>query len=97
MPKPQRGRAKSVIGPDGLPLTHGDLPPLSTTRWVPRRKAQVVAAVRGGLLTLEEACARYQLSVEEYLSWQHAVSHYGMAGLRSTHLMDYRRQKEEAV
>ncbi|MEM9277623.1 MAG: DUF1153 domain-containing protein, partial [Pseudomonadota bacterium] len=54
-----RPRVKYVIGPDGSPLTVSDLPPASTRRWVIRRKAEVVAAVRGGLLSLEEACERY--------------------------------------
>ena len=40
-----------VMGPDGNPLTLDDLPAPGTTRWVIRRKAEVVAAVRGGLLT----------------------------------------------
>ena len=65
-----RPRVKYVIGPDGSPLTIADLPPSNTKRWVIRRKAEVVAAVRGGLLSLEEACARYTLTVEEFLSWQ---------------------------
>ena len=47
-------------------------------------------AVRGGLLTLEDACRRYTLSVEEFLSWQRAVERHGMAGLRATRLQDYR-------
>jgi hypothetical protein len=51
-----------VIGPDGSPLTIADLPPPGTKRWVPRRKAEVVAAVRGGLLSLQEACSRYSLT-----------------------------------
>jgi len=38
---------KSVIGPFGLRLTLGDLPPADTRRSVVRRKAEVVAAVRG--------------------------------------------------
>ena len=46
------------------------LPAPGTKRWVIRRKAEVVAAVRGGLLSLEEACARYTLTVEEFLAWQ---------------------------
>ncbi|GJL90090.1 MAG: hypothetical protein DHS20C03_37990 [Minwuia thermotolerans] len=79
-----------MIGPDGRPLTLDDLPPPSTTRWVARRKAEVVIAVRGGLLTLEDACRRYTLSVEEFLSWQRAVERHGMAGLRATRLQDYR-------
>src|SRR5436190_1249561 len=54
-----RPRPKYVIGPDGSPLTIADLPKPGTKRWVIRRKAVVIAAVRGGLLTLEEACSRY--------------------------------------
>ena len=54
--------ARCVIGPDGSPLTIGDLPHSDTKRWVIRRKAEVVAAVRGGLLTPEEACSRYMLT-----------------------------------
>ena len=50
-----------MIGPDGSPLTIADLPTPGTKRWVARRKAEVVAAVRGGLLSLEEACSRYTL------------------------------------
>ncbi|MEM6414784.1 MAG: DUF1153 domain-containing protein [Pseudomonadota bacterium] len=79
-----------VIGPDGMPLTLADLPPQTTKRWVIRRKAEVVAAVRGGLLTLEEACERYHLTMEEFLSWQKAIDQYGMAGLRATRVQQYR-------
>ena len=64
------GRPRTVIGPAGEPLTIDDLPPPETKRWVIRRKAEVVAAVRNGLISLEEACNRYKLSVEEFLSWQ---------------------------
>ncbi|WP_068315360.1 DUF1153 domain-containing protein [Polycladidibacter hongkongensis] len=85
-----RSRAKYVIGPDGSPLTIADLPPTTTKRWVIRRKAEVVAAVRGGLLSLEEACSRYTLTVEEYLSWQSSIDRHGLAGLRATKLQDYR-------
>ena len=66
MTEPHRPRVKYVIGPDGSPLTIADLPPPTTKRWVISRKAEVVAAVRGGLLSLEEACARYTLTVEEF-------------------------------
>jgi hypothetical protein len=83
-------KAKFVIGPDGATLTLPDLPPPDTQRWVCRKKAQVVAAVRGGLLTLGEACDRYALSVEEFLSWQHAIDEYGVEGLRATHAQEYR-------
>lgn len=85
-----RPRVKLVIGPDGVPLSAQDLPPASTKRWVIRRKAVVVAAVRGGLLTLEEACERYTLTIDELLSWQTALDRHGLAGLRTTKLQNYR-------
>lgn len=83
-------RVKYVIGPDGSPLTINDLPPPSTRRWVIRRKAEVVAAVRGGLLSLDEACSRYRLTMEEYLSWQASIDEHGLAGLRTTRIQQYR-------
>jgi len=79
MTEPHRPRAKYVIGPDGSPLTIADLPAPGTKRWVIRRKAEVVAAVRGGLLSLEEACSRYTLTVEEFLAWQYSIDRHGLA------------------
>src|ERR1700739_4230239 len=86
-----RPRVKYVIGPDGSPLTVADLPPPTTRRWVIRRKAEVVAAVRGGLLSLEEACSRYTLTVDEFLSWQVSIDQYGLPGLRTTRIQQYRQ------
>jgi hypothetical protein len=85
-----RSKVKYVIGPDGSPLTIADLPPSDTKRWVIRRKAEVVAAVRGGLLSLEEACDRYTLTVEEFLGWQASIDRHGLAGLRTTRIQQYR-------
>jgi len=82
--------ATPVLGPTGEPLTLADLPPNDTKRWVIRRKAEVVAAVRGGLLSLEDACKKYTLSVEEFLSWQRAIDKDGLLGLRVTRVQDYR-------
>ena len=79
-----------VVGPTGTPLTLRDLPPSDTNRWVIRRKAEVVAAVRGGLLTLDEACERYSLTNEEFLAWQKSIDRHGLAGLRTTRLQQYR-------
>ncbi len=90
MAETPRTRVKYVIGPDGSPLTIADLPPTSTRRWVIRRKAEVVAAVRGGLLSLEEACQRYTLTTEEFLSWQYSIDQHGLAGLRTTRIQHYR-------
>ena len=80
-----------VIGPDGSPLTIADLPAPGAKRWVIRRKAQVVMAVRGGLLSLEEACSRYMLSADEFLSWQASIEQHGLAGLRTTRIQQYRQ------
>jgi Protein of unknown function (DUF1153) len=83
-------RPKSVVGPDGKILTLDDLPPPDTERWVARRKAEVVAAVRAGLLTLEEACTRYSLSSEEFTTWEQAIEKHGLGGLRVTRIQDFR-------
>jgi len=88
MPESARPTAKSVIGPFG-PLTTEDLPSPQTKRWGIRRKAAVVAAVRGGLLSLEEACSRYTLNLEELLSWQYCIDRYGLKGLRTTRTQLY--------
>ncbi len=90
------GRPSNIIGPAGKPLSVDDLPPPDTERWVIRRKADVVAAVRAGLITLEEACERYRLSVEEFLSWQRLIDKHGMRGLRTTRLQQYRRNAPNA-
>lgn len=50
-----------------------ELPESNDVRWVRRRKAQVVAAVRGGILTLSDALARYSLSLEEFIEWEREV------------------------
>ena len=85
-----RARPVQVIGPLGEPLTLDSLPPPSTSRWVVRRKAEVVAAVNGGLLTVDEACDRYGLTIEEFAGWQRAVDRSGMAGLRVTRIQHYK-------
>jgi hypothetical protein len=62
-----------VIGPTGAKLTLADLPPPGEMHWVDRRKAEVVAAVRGGLISFEQARSRYMLSAEEFITWQKLV------------------------
>ena len=49
-------------------------PSPNTRRWVARRKAAVVAAVTNGVITIEEACHRYQMSEEEFFAWQRAFA-----------------------
>jgi hypothetical protein len=79
-----------VIGPDGEPLTLGDLPPSDLKRWVARRKAEVVLAVEGGLLTMDQACRRYGLTFEEFLGWERALERHGINGLKASHAQFYR-------
>ena len=74
-----------VIGPDGDVMTAANLPPQNLTRWVARRKAEVVIAVHGGLLSLAEACERYNISPEEFLSWERDYAKDGLEGLRASH------------
>jgi hypothetical protein len=82
-------KVQHVIGPDGRPLGVSDLPPPETKRWVIRRKAEVVAAVRGGLLSFERACQLYNIDPEEFLTWQYCIDRYGFAALRATHAQFY--------
>jgi len=66
------------------------LPPADTKRWSPSRKAAVVAAARAGLISREEACARYVMSDEELAEWERAFDQNGVPGLRTTRLQSYR-------
>ncbi len=75
-------RPLRIIGPDSAILTRETMPPPDTSRWVASRKAQVVAAVESGLMTLDEVIRRYNLSLEEFYSWQHAMDRAGVKGLR---------------
>ena len=63
-----RSRPEVVTGPLGEAMKRESLPPPNTSRWVVRRKAEVVAAVDGGLLSIGEACDRYGLTLEELAS-----------------------------
>ncbi len=94
MPDGDFSRQLPVLGPAGRPITMADLPPPGTKRWVMRRKAEVVAGVRAGLISLEDACERYRLSVEEFLSWQRLIEDYGMRGLRATRIQKYRNRRQ---
>jgi len=74
----------------GEALLRKSLPDPNTKRWVVRRKAAVVAVVRRGELTIGEACQIYQLSDDEFLSWDCAFEFYGLPGLRTTRIQHYR-------
>lgn len=74
--------------------TWESLPPANTARWVASRKAEVVAAVDSGLLSVAQACQRYALTLEELASWQRAVEREGVPGLRATRVQHYRQAHE---
>jgi hypothetical protein len=73
-----------------IPSSAFDLPPPDTKRWMTRRKAVIVNAVRTGVISLAEVCQRYELSVEEFLALQRAIDTHGVPGLRVTRLQIYR-------
>jgi hypothetical protein len=84
-----------------LQVSLASLPPPDTERWVARRKAEVVAAVQAGLLSLDEALARYKLTLEEFTGWQRALYRHGLRGLQITQLQicklaERRRQRSLA-
>ena len=90
-------RAKAVVGPTGEPLTINDLPPPDTRRWVIRRTAEVIVAIRGGLINRDEACERYGISDDELLSWEDLLDRQGVRGLRTTRLQEYRGSSQRSA
>ncbi len=82
---------RSITLPDGSVLTRADLPPEDTVRWVASRKARVVKAVSGGLVTMAEVLDRYQLSEEEFMIWCDAVERHGEKGLKVTAIQRLRQ------
>jgi hypothetical protein len=86
----QTAHGAAVVGPDGRHITLSDLPLPGIQRWVTRRKAEVVAAVHGGLLSTEDACDRYALTKEEFAGWERLYQRHGVKGLRTTRLQNYR-------
>ena len=85
-------RGTGVAGPARLTLTLESLPPRNT-RWVARRKAEVIVAVRNGVLAIGDAIERYALSVEEFTEWEHAYERGGLPALRHC---ENRRFEDEA-
>jgi len=82
---------RAVTLSDGSIMTRADLPEPETRRWVASRKAAVVRAVDGGLLTFDEAKDLYGLSDEELSAWQDAVDSHGEQALKATALQKYRQ------
>jgi Protein of unknown function (DUF1153) len=83
-----------VFGPGGRPLSLSTLPPPGSKHWVARQKAEVVAAVCGGLISLGQACSRYDLSAEEFLSWCRSMDRSGRSVQRATRTGEIRRKRK---
>jgi hypothetical protein len=66
------------------------LPSPNTRRWTVQRKSAVVRAVHRGLLSLDEACRHYRLSLDEFTAWERALERHGVPGLRATRFQIYR-------
>lgn len=66
---------------DGSILSQADLPK-PDMRWSARRKAVVVAAVKGGLVSKADAMARYDMSEEEFNAWEEAFARNGTNALK---------------
>ena len=81
---------RAVTLPDGTIMTRADLPPAETRRWVASRKLAVVRGVVYGLVTQDEALARYGLSREEFMEWVTAVTEHGEEALKATALQKFR-------
>ncbi len=75
-------RPARIVGPNNQILDRDSLPPANTTRWVALRKAQIVAAVESGMISIDDVIQRYGLSIEEFAGWQRAMDRAGVAGLR---------------
>jgi hypothetical protein len=72
-----------------------ELPPAGIRRWVIRRKAQVVAAVESGRMSLDEVVSTYAISIEEFQVWQKMIERHGIYGLRSTRSQIYRADQRK--
>jgi CheY-like chemotaxis protein len=82
-----------VVGPLGQKLFRKALP-APNGKWTAQRKAEVVAAVSGGLLSPDELFDLYGLSSEEFASWQRAIGRFGLSALKQTRTQHYRELEQ---
>lgn len=80
---------------DPYQIDPAKLPPRNTTRWVKSRKLSVIKAIKSRYFTENEACAYYDLSLEELESWKRMLENHGPDALRATHLKRYRSKDLE--
>lgn len=81
LPSWRGGGGQSPAGGVNLPPVEG--------RMTPGRKAQIIDAIKAGVITMAEAQARYNLSAEEIATWATRLENHGVAGLRVTRTQRY--------
>jgi uncharacterized protein DUF1153 len=59
-------------------------------RLTPSEYKTLSSPVLSGAISLEEACRRYELSVEKLRTWQRAIETHGVPGLGATRFQIYR-------
>jgi len=67
------------------------LPSETITRWTATAKKAVLEAIRIEVLTVTDACKRYDLTADEVESWDKREQMYGRNGLMATQISRYRR------
>jgi transposase-like protein len=67
-------------------------------RWTAKRKAEIVAQIKAGTLSIETARREFLLSEEELAAWMRDLDTYGLRGLRTLKVQVYaRRRRARAV
>jgi transposase-like protein len=59
-------------------------------RWTAQRKAAVIRAICRKVISVWDACERYDLSAAELAEWKRDLDRFGIPGLRSTKIL-YRK------
>lgn len=77
----------------GNVITPNDLPSPETIRWTPNKKFIVVQAIKGGLITKEEALDRWGMLENELRIWEEGFKSHGVNGLKTTHYQKRSRSK----
>jgi hypothetical protein len=87
-----------AVGPqDGANALQVPELPRAGQRWTVRRKAAVVEAVRRGSMPIDEACALYNISIDEFVAWERDLDRYGVHGLRTTRYQIYRSTEKKSA
>lgn len=95
--RPQDGRrSPKPVKADPLHYVP-ELPPAAVRRWTVRLKAEIVRAVRGGWVPIDEVCQRYGISADEFVAWERDLDRYGIPGLRTTRYQIYRATEKRKV